>query len=241
MIEPMVQEDKVRQIFAQRLALACDRAKLEVHGRQTDIAKALRVTPKAVSKWFNAESIPRRGKMAELADYVGVRSDWLLGEYEENQIFDDAPITPGYSRAFRVDVFDVQASAGPGVINNEVIQTIRSIEYTDDHALYMFGGKQASHIKMITVDGDSMSGTIEIGDSIFVDVSKDYFNGDGIYVFLYKNHLHVKRLQMLADRLLVHSDNSQYTDWEIDEDNEQHLKVMGRVLLSQSQAFKRHG
>ncbi|KFB88931.1 repressor [Serratia grimesii] len=145
------------------------------------------------------------------------------------------------SSNYRIEVLDVQASAGPGVINSEVVQTIRSIEYTDEHASMMFGGKQASQVKMITVDGDSMAGTIELGDAIFVDVSKDYFSGDGIYVFLYKNHLHVKRLQMLPDHLLVHSDNSQYTDWAITEENEHKLKVIGRVLLSQSQAFKRHG
>ncbi|QDL35433.1 helix-turn-helix transcriptional regulator [Serratia liquefaciens] len=143
--------------------------------------------------------------------------------------------------SYKIEVLDVQASAGPGVINSEVVQTIRSIEYTDEHASMMFGGKQASQVKMITVDGDSMAGTIELGDAIFVDVSKDYFSGDGIYVFLYKNHLHVKRLQMLPDHLLVHSDNSQYSDWVITEDNEHKLKVIGRVLLSQSQAFKRHG
>lgn len=142
---------------------------------------------------------------------------------------------------YRIEVLDVQASAGPGVINSEVVQTIRSIEYTDEHASMMFGGKQASQVKMITVDGDSMAGTIELGDAIFVDISKDYFSGDGIYVFLYKNHLHVKRLQMLPDHLLVHSDNSQYSDWVITEENEHKLKVIGRVLLSQSQAFKRHG
>nr|WP_314590041.1 S24 family peptidase [uncultured Serratia sp.] len=145
------------------------------------------------------------------------------------------------SSNYRIEVLDVQASAGPGVINSEVVQTIRSIEYTDEHALQMFGGKQASQVKMITVDGDSMAGTIELGDAIFVDISKDYFSGDGIYVFLYKNHLHVKRLQMLPDHLLVHSDNAQYTDWAITEENEHKLKVIGRVLLSQSQAFKRHG
>lgn len=145
------------------------------------------------------------------------------------------------SSNFKIEVLDVQASAGPGVINSEVIQTIRSIEYTNDHALQMFGGKQASQIKMITVDGDSMAGTIEVGDAIFVDVSKDYFTGDGIYVFLFKNHLHVKRLQMMPDHLLVHSDNSEYADWAITEENEHKLKVIGRVLLSQSQAYKRHG
>jgi phage repressor protein C with HTH and peptisase S24 domain len=63
---------------------------------------------------------------------------------------------------------------------------------------------------VITVSGDSMSGTIETGDYIFVDVSKDYFEGDGIYVFSFKGAVLVKRLQFTADGLLVHSDNSKY-------------------------------
>ena len=169
-----------------------------------------------------------------LEQSYGMPSGFLDGANDEQ-------ISGQESQNFKIDVLDVQASAGPGLINSEVVQTIRSIEYTDEHASMMFGGKQASQVKMITVDGDSMAGTIELGDAIFVDVSKDYFSGDGIYVFLYKNHLHVKRLQMLPDHLLVHSDNSQYSDWVITEDNEHKLKVIGKVLLSQSQAFKRHG
>lgn len=63
MIEPMVQEEKARTEFSQRLALACDKAGLPAHGRQAEIAKRMKLTPKAVSKWFNGEAIPRRGKL----------------------------------------------------------------------------------------------------------------------------------------------------------------------------------
>ncbi|HGM5387451.1 S24 family peptidase [Serratia sp. 201] len=201
--------------------------------------------------WFSEKTIPAKEKSylsqlmtgkasfgekaaRRLEQSYGMPSGFLDGT-------DDERIAEQESQNFKIEVLDVQASAGPGVINSEVVQTIRSIEYTDDHAVQMFGGKQASQIKMITVDGDSMAGTIELGDAIFVDVSKDYFSGDGIYVFLYKNHLHVKRLQMLPDHLLVHSDNPEYVDWVITEENENKLKVIGKVLLSQSQAFKRHG
>ncbi|MBH2746405.1 helix-turn-helix transcriptional regulator [Serratia marcescens] len=201
--------------------------------------------------WFSEKTIPAKEKSylsqlmtgkasfgekaaRRLEQSYGMPSGFLDGTNDEQIAEQESP-------HFKIEVLDVQASAGPGVINSEVVQTIRSIEYTDDHAVQMFGGKQASQIKMITVDGDSMAGTIELGDAIFVDVSKDYFSGDGIYVFLYKNHLHVKRLQMLPDHLLVHSDNPEYIDWVITEENEHKLKVIGRVLLSQSQAFKRHG
>ncbi|MBK5075196.1 helix-turn-helix transcriptional regulator [Budviciaceae bacterium CWB-B4] len=144
-------------------------------------------------------------------------------------------------KPYSIEFLDIEASAGLGVVNNDVIQTVRLIEYANDHAKLLFGGRNPNDIKIITVVGDSMSGTIEPGDAIFVDVSKDYFSGDGIYVFTFKNTLHVKRLQMMPDHLLVHSDNHQYKDWEVTEENEEHLKISGKVLLSQSQAYKRHG
>jgi hypothetical protein len=59
----MVQMDKVREEFAQRLALACKEAGLDDHGRGMSIARALDVSAKAVSKWLNGESIPRQDKL----------------------------------------------------------------------------------------------------------------------------------------------------------------------------------
>ncbi|MCM0148167.1 LexA family protein [Photobacterium galatheae] len=76
-IEPMVQSEKMREEFSTRLAQACIKAGIEEHGRGVIIAKRLGVTPKAVSKWLNAESMPRRDKMSELASFLGVDLYWL--------------------------------------------------------------------------------------------------------------------------------------------------------------------
>lgn len=135
-IELMVQYDE-RDDFSRRLALACDKAGLPVHGRQADLAVRLKVTPKAVSKWFNGESVPRRAAMEQLASVLGTTSAYLLGFS-----LDDG-ITPKHfaksAEVYRVDVLDVQASAGPGtMVSNEFIEKIRAIEYTQskqDHCL----------------------------------------------------------------------------------------------------------
>ncbi|NIH21825.1 helix-turn-helix domain-containing protein [Providencia heimbachae] len=73
----MVQVEKVRQEFAKRLALACDNAGLNERGRGAVIVKALGVTSKAVSKWFNAESLPRQEKMNALAKFLRCDLVWL--------------------------------------------------------------------------------------------------------------------------------------------------------------------
>ncbi|WJY16332.1 S24 family peptidase [Pectobacteriaceae bacterium CE90] len=240
MIELMVQEEKVRQIFSRRLALACNRAGMETHGRQADIAVALRVTPKAVSKWFNAESIPRRGKISELAEYVGTQSNWLLGEGSEDQT---SPIEAKYntrSSFYRVEVLDVQASAGNGsLVSTDFIETIRAIEYTNEQARALFGHRPSESVKVITVRGDSMEGTIEPGDQIFLDMNVIEFDGDGIYVFVFGKTLHVKRLQMQKNRIAVLSDNKLYEPWYIEEGDEDQFRIMAKVLLRQSIEYKR--
>ncbi|WP_277973288.1 LexA family protein [Pantoea agglomerans] len=73
----MVQSEKVRHDFSQRLALACKQAGLDEHGKGVIIARALRVTSKAVSKWLNAESMPRHDAMQALAKFLKVDPVWL--------------------------------------------------------------------------------------------------------------------------------------------------------------------
>ncbi|MBI6547383.1 helix-turn-helix domain-containing protein [Xenorhabdus sp. VLS] len=73
----MVQTEKTREQFSQRLAQACEQAGLNEHGRGAAIVRALGVSSKAVSKWFNSESLPRQEKMNALADYLKVDIVWL--------------------------------------------------------------------------------------------------------------------------------------------------------------------
>ena len=238
-VEPMVQP-KEREEFSHRLALACDKAGLPIHGRQADLAVRLKLTPKAISKWFNGESVPRKEKMELLASVLGTTAAYLHG------YSNDDGITPNHIAkshgSYRVDVLDIQASAGPGtMISNEFVEKIRAIEYTNEQARALFNGRPQEHVKVITVRGDSMEGTINPGDEIFVDVSVNSFDGDGIYVFVYGKTLHVKRLQMQKDRMAVISDNSAYERWYIEECEEDNLFIMAKVLIRQSIDYRRFG
>lgn len=66
-----------------------------------------------------------------------------------------------HSKYFKIDVLDIEVSAGPGVINREFVEVLRSVEYSFDDARHMFDGRKAENIRIINVRGDSMSGTIE--------------------------------------------------------------------------------
>ncbi len=84
-------------------------------------------------------------------------------------------------------------------------------------------------------------GTFEPRDQIFVDVSVDFFDGDGIYIFTLDNYLYIKRLQLQHKRLAVISDNKKYETWYITDIEESGLNIRAKVLVSQSRAYKFHG
>lgn len=150
-------------------------------------------------------------------------------------------VKKGRNDVYKIDVLDVSASAGDGSTSKDVVEVIRSIEYVADQAKVIFGNRPEASVKLINVRGDSMEGTIEPGDLIFVDVGVSVFDGDGIYVFDFNGDMFVKRLQKVKTQLIVISDNPRYREWTISEEEMPMLHVSGRVMLSQSQQFRRHG
>lgn len=223
--------------------------------RQLRTAKNMKLIDLAESLGVDAANISRleTGKqkqfteqsLVKLADILGVEvAELFTSEAAINTVCNYSLMRKDSAKMkdlFRIEMLDVSASAGSGLIQGgDVIDVIHAIEYSQDKASGMFGGRPASQIKVINVRGDSMTPTIEPGDLIFVDIGINKFDGDGIYVFGFDDKIYVKRLQMIPDQLLVISDNSNYREWYITKDNEYRFVVFGKVLISQSQSLKRH-
>ncbi len=224
--------------------------------RQLRLAKNLKIAELAEAVGVDAANISRleTGKQKQFSEQtlnrlaqalsVSVPDLFTSVENKSTVYINSGSDTPALKVAdvFRVEVLDVSASAGAGHIQgSDVIDVIHAIEYSNDQALAMFGGRTSSGVKVINVRGDSMASTIEPGDLIFVDVNVNEFDGDGIYVFGFDGKVYVKRLQMIPDQLLVISDNPMYREWNITKNNEHRFHIYGKVLISQSQSFKRHG
>ncbi|CAN1739536.1 helix-turn-helix transcriptional regulator [Raoultella ornithinolytica] len=213
---------------------------------QASLAAAVGMSQSSIWKLTSGAASGSR-KTVELAKALHVRPEWLasgelpVNDNESNDLptvyRQQRPVDPGI---YRVDLLDVQVSAGPGVyLSSEFIETVQAIEFKEEYARSMFGSRPASSIKVITVRGDSMEGTIDPGDYIFVDTSVNHFEGDGIYVFVFGKTIHIKRLQMQKNSLVVLSDNKLYSPWEIDACDEDQFHVLAKVLVKQSAAFKR--
>lgn len=133
-----------------------------------------------------------------------------------------------------IDVLDVSASAGFGS-STELVEVVNQMRYVPEQFYSLFRNMAPQYIRIINLSGDSMHPTFSSGDMLFVDISVNEFAGDGVYVFTYKGHLYVKRLQNTGDQLLVISDNKLYEKWSITEENQDQLFIHARVKVHQSQ------
>ncbi|EOZ0566429.1 helix-turn-helix transcriptional regulator [Yersinia enterocolitica] len=183
--------------------------------------------------------------LKRIAEALNVTVSDLFSNDETNDTVNTYSISAfqsgGRDNVYRVELLDFSASAGNGGQSRDVIEIIKSIEYDPEHAKVMFGNRPSTVVKLINVRGDSMSGTMESGDAIYVDISVNYFDGDGIYVFDFNGDTYVKRLQKIKNLLYVISDNPHYKEWHITPEEVDMFHVSGKVILSQSQSIRRHG
>ena len=227
--------------FSERLSLAMKEAKMT----QGSLAEAVGMAQPSIWRLVSGGA-KGSTRVVDLARVLGVRPEWLStgtgpmrNDGQKPEIIVEGKVD---ANIFRIEVLDFSVSAGPGAINNEFVEVLHSVEYPVEEARHMFNGRKQEQIRIINVRGDSMSGTIEPGDLLFVDISVQRFDGDGIYAFLYDETAHVKRLQMMKDKLLVISDNKTYAPWDpIERDELNRVFVFGKVIGSMPQTYRKHG
>lgn len=205
---------------------------------QESLAEKLNVTQGSIAHWLSGRRKPDTDIIASIMKAVGIKEITINddGSASEKSIQYDRN-----ANNFYIEVLDVKASAGDGYINSDVQEVIKLIEYDNEQAKLLFNGISSNNLKVINISGDSMQGTFESGDAVYVDVSRRSFEGDGIYVFTFGRNLYVKRLQIIKNIIRVKSDNKLYDSWEIHEDEFDLLYIHGKVMLSQSMLLRKHG
>lgn len=224
--------------FSERLSQAMK----EAGHTQGSLGKAVGMAQSSVWKLVSGDAKGSR-KVVEIANVLGVRPEWLVSGQDPMRIDGNAPIPPStidQSDVYRVDVLNLKVSAGPGsYMLSDMVEVLHAIEFTSEHARSLFGNRDSQNVKVMTVDGDSMSPTVNSGDRLFFDVSVRDFKTDGVYAFVYGQTFHVKRLQMQGHQLAVLSDNPIYEKWYIREDTQDQFYVMGKALIHESLKYNK--
>lgn len=228
--------------FSDRLNTAMQRAGYT----QGALAKAVGMAQSSVNQLLNKASSSR--KTVEIADVLGVNPVWLASgngpmmpseQYSVEQLTSFREHDSVARGSYTVDLMNLAYSCGPGSYHTDFPDIIRSISLEPEYALSIFGGRPASSMKAINAHGDSMQGTIDPEDVVFIDITVKKFEGDGVYAFTFCNSSHIKRLQKIKNHIVVLSDNPAYKEWQIDETEEDQLFIDGKVIVSWPMKLRR--
>lgn len=175
----------------------------------------------------------------EIATALNVDPHWLkTGEGDSDPSYRIVEVSePQNPNTVRIDILDVEASAGNGAYLSPTEQGLLSQEFDLTFFRQQFGRADAKHLKLITVKGDSMAPTLESGDLLYVDISENYFAADGLYVFTFDGQTFIKRLQKVGKEMLVISDNPTYKEWTFTQDDD--VFIHGRVVFSMPMKWRK--
>lgn len=237
LMDSFIHDGKTKSQFADAIGLPASQLSQLVSVNATRnigdiIARRIEANLGLLRGWMDVpHDIPQAGVLnPPLVDNTS-KSSFSLQNLEKN--YTDHP--------YRLELLDTLHSCGGGRVNGDYPDIIQSIEVDPEYAKRMFGGRPASSLKLTTADGDSMAGTIDPGELVVIDITVKTFRSDGIYAFTYGEGSHIKRLQMLRDRIVVISDNRIYDRWEIDAENEEDFHIEGFIVGKWQMAYSRLG
>lgn len=159
------------------------------------------------------ELIARAGRVSPMELAFGVNDRPLPGEED----------TYAY-----IPLYDARCSAGNGAWN-ERSRILVQLSFTR-YSLRKKGLVPAD-LACLRVDGDSMTGLLEDGDTVMIDQRRNTLEGEGVYVVLLDDHLYAKRLQRQFDgSVLIISHNKEYQPMTVPKDRLVELQIVGRAV-----------
>lgn len=205
---------------------------------QAELARMIGVKQPSIFKILSGQTLNPKN-ILEIATALNVDPHWLkTGEGDPDPSYRIVEVCePQNPNTVRIDILDVEASAGNGAYLSPTEQGLLSQEFDLTFFRQQFGRADAKHLKLITVKGDSMAPTLESGDLLYVDISENYFAADGLYVFTFDGQTFIKRLQKVGKEMLVISDNPTYKEWTFTQDDD--VFIHGRVIFSMPMKWRK--
>ena len=203
------------------------------YGGQTELSKRIDKSPAQISQWINGSADSKTGKArsmkSDTAREIEIALKLPRGWFD--QPVESAHTTPqkGY---IQLTLLDIKAEAGNGFDNNDYPKSVKLIEVSEKWAKNKLGHNLES-ISVITASGDSMQPTFNSGDWLFVDQAINFYEDEGVYVYMSTEGLKVKRLQKLINgELLIISDNPNYTSETLKSHEIDSIKICGKVVTT---------
>lgn len=191
-----------------------------------------------LKKFFEDKTLPTKDKSllsqlmsgkASFGEKVSRRleEDYGMGRYYLDST-PNSPIGSDDDQQIRFERLNIEAACGNG-IENLPAEVVDYVNVSRLWAKDKFGGN-LSHIKIITARGDSMAGTIDEGDVIFVDTAVTEMMEDGVYLIHVSDGRRAKRLQRtVTGGVKILSDNKRYETETVEKHDLEQLKICGKI------------
>ena len=206
---------------------------------QQQLADFADVSKGLVGQWFNGSTGLGKKPLLAFQKKTNYSTQWLIdgtGEkYQPNKDIEDLPMM------YRSDTDETRdgwiaiprlsavGELGSGALMDDPDEIVDFVMVLEAWARQQFGGN-LKKLRIINTKGDSMQGTINHGDVVFVDSSVERFDGDGIYVLAMPAGLRIKRLQGLSTGgLRIISDNKAYETETVSGAELDNIRICGRV------------
>ena len=196
----------VAVIFVTRL----ENGKTTDEGLCLQCAKELGIKPVVLHQWMKGTRSPSFSGISVAFDAMGAR---FVPPDEELEAYDFVPKTTA------------RAGAGSSLVTED--KTLGLYAFRKD----FFAMQRISPTRSILLDvlGDSMTPTLQDGDTILIDKSDTQIVDGRIYLVTLGDNLLIKRIFMAARGLVLHSDNPAYMDTAIGQEDLDAFRVHGRL------------
>lgn len=198
-------------------------------GGKRSLANTIGVHETQLYRYIKGANAPSVLVAAAIAKAGNVSLDWLiLGDEVAPHAARAEPCTEETADYAYVPLYDARCSAGHGAWN-ERSRVLVNLSFTRYSLRKQ--GLSAANLACLRVDGDSMMGLLEDGDTVMIDQSRNTLEGEGVYVVLLDEHLYAKRLQRDFDgsvRIISH--NKEYREIVVPRDRLGELQIIGRVV-----------
>lgn len=168
--------------------------------KPADLARATKKSPVAVGKWVHGESLPKAETLKTIAAYLGVSDDYLLTgkqslpAHRKIESWDDS--TPLDDDEVEIPFFkDFSFACGSGSINDAITHEKRRLRMSKATLKGLSIDK--GNAVAATASGDSMSPTINDGDTIHIDLGRKTIKDGKIFAVSFGGLQYAKRLYNL--------------------------------------------
>lgn len=192
-------------------------------GSQADLAKALDINRSGITHARNKNQVPDKW-IVKLYRKFGFNPKWIESG-EGNKFLDGPDDRTGFKYIPKVEA---RLSAGSGSFDSSAT-VIGQLAFQSGWL-----SKKGPAASMVAMDvfGQSMEPVIREGDTVLIDQSRKDIIAGAIYAVGVEDTILVKRLEKHPDKLVLCSDNRDYTPIYLEREEMEKVRIIGKVVWS---------